>query len=198
MVPTGVTPYLRAKCACIALSAWSRKRRVKTDVARHRQPPLSRMVLLCAQQLLDHNVLNMIRAPPTRAEITERAPRLEQPGSLLIRQFCPHHTPWSAVLPPPFVSGKRTRLASIAPVFIGRDKVDFAQGGHKGHLPEDRLHPGTGRFKLDATLVAVWCAGNEGNLDLRGFEAVRGEVVEVGGLEVWAGVLQPIAFVRRQ
>ena len=98
---------------------------------------------------------------------------------------------------PPF-SGKRTRLASIAPVFIGRGKVDFAQGGHKGHLPEDRLHPGTGRFELDATLVAVWCAGNEGNLDLRGLEAVRGEVVEVGGLEVWAGVLQPITFVRCQ
>jgi hypothetical protein len=55
------------------------KYRKRTDVACSVELPLSlsQVVLLCAQQLADYNVLGMIRTSPARAKFAERAPRLE-------------------------------------------------------------------------------------------------------------------------
>jgi hypothetical protein len=46
------------------------------------------MILLCAYQLPNYEVMSMIGAPATRAEFAERAACLEQLGALLICTVC--------------------------------------------------------------------------------------------------------------
>jgi len=93
------------------------------------------MVLIGACQLADDEVMDMIRAPATRAIFAERAARLDQLGALLISQICilrAHATPGSAIVYALYTIaqvGGRTRLAVIVPILVDRVEVDLAQGG---------------------------------------------------------------------
>jgi hypothetical protein len=46
------------------------------------------MVLRCACQLTDYEILSVIRTPATRPEFAERAACLDQPRALLVRKVC--------------------------------------------------------------------------------------------------------------
>ena len=70
--------------------------------------------------------MRMIGAPATRAEFDERAARLEQLSALLIRTVCILGTPDSIILYINSLTGARTRLAFIVPVFIDRGEIDLA------------------------------------------------------------------------
>ena len=61
---------------------WSR-----TDVAGRTQLARPRMILLCAYQLVEYDVLGLIRAPAPRAKFAEHTARLEQLGTLFVREF---------------------------------------------------------------------------------------------------------------
>jgi hypothetical protein len=58
-----------------------------TDVARRTQLAPPRVILLCAYQLIKYDVLDVIRTPTSRAKFAEHTARLEQLGTLLVREL---------------------------------------------------------------------------------------------------------------
>ena len=101
-------------------------------------------------------------------------------------------------------ANERAFLAFVIPVRINGRKIRLAEARHERDLPEDGLLPRPDRVDVYAApgrgiaaciLVRLFLEGFELNVKLLGLEAVRGEVVEVGGRKVRARPFEPHALV---
>lgn len=60
----------------------------------------------------------------------------------------------------------------VGPVRVDRSKEQFAEAGHEGDLPEDRLQPWTCCFNSNSSEVWILGVGKECDFNLFRFEAV--------------------------
>lgn len=153
----------------------------KMHVARAREYPRPAVLLTLlygALQARHHNILGVVVAASSRAELGESAIVLEQSAAL---------------------AEGLVLLVTVIPVLVDEHEIGLAGQGQERNFVEDRVEPEPLDEVFHASLVAVAACvllgGECGDELLRGFQLEGGEKVQVSVVEVGASFLEESDFV---